>query len=78
MAKLELFQATLNNLLEKIRLDAINCLENPPEKHISDYNETDLEDKALEYHEKGDVGTYLYFLCLREIKGLEKDLKEKK
>ena len=78
MAKKELFQASLNDKLEQIRKDAINCLENPPEKDISSYNKQDLKDKVLEYHQKGEVGTYLYFLCLLDIKILERDLKDTK
>lgn len=77
MAKKEIFQSVLNNMLEQIRLDAIDCLEKPPEKEVDSYNLQDLEDKALEYHTKGDTGTYLYFMALHEIKSLEKDLTDK-
>lgn len=78
MAKKELFQASLNEMLERIRKDALSCLDKPPEKEISSYNLDDLHDKALEYHEKGEVGIYLYFMVLYELKGLETDLKGKK
>lgn len=77
MAKKELFQSVLNNMLEQIRLDAIDCLEKPPEKEVESYSLQDLEDKALEYHTKGDAGTYLYFMALLEIKTIERDLGEK-
>ncbi len=77
MAKKELFQSVLNNMLEQIRLDAIDCLEKPPEKEVDSYNIQDLEDKALEYHTKGETGTYLYFMSLLELKLLEKDLTTK-
>lgn len=77
MAKKEIFQAVLNNLLEKIRLDALDCLQNPPEKEVSTYDLQDLEDKAIEYHAKGETGTYLYFMSLHEIKSLERDMKDK-
>jgi hypothetical protein len=74
MAKKELFQSVLNNMLEQIRLDAIDCLEKPPEKEVDSYNLTDLSDKALEYHTKGETGTYLYFMALLEMKSIEKDI----
>lgn len=74
MAKKELFQSVLNNMLEQIRLDAIDCLDKPPEKEVESYNVQDLEDKALEYHVKGETGTYLYFMSLLEIKLLEQDI----
>lgn len=77
MAKKELFQSVLNNMLEQIRLDALDCLAKPPEKEVDNYNLTDLEDKALEYHTKGETGTYLYFMALHEIKSLERDLAPK-
>lgn len=76
MAKKEFFQAVLNDMLEQIRLDALDCLEHPPEKEVNTYDLEDLADKALEYHTKGDAGTYLYFLALHKIKSLEKDLKD--
>ena len=75
MAKKELFQSVLNKMLEEIRLDALGCLQSPPEAEVASYNTEDLSDKALEYHAKGEVGTYLYYLCLLEIKTLEEDLK---
>lgn len=74
MAKKELFQSVLNNMLEQIRLDAIDCLEKPPEKEVDSYSLQDLEDKALEYHTKGETGTYLYFMSLHEIKTFERDI----
>jgi hypothetical protein len=77
MARKEIFQSVLNNMLEQIRLDAVSCLEKPPEKDVNSYNLQDLEDKALEYHTKGETGTYLYFMTLLEIKSLERDMKDK-
>ncbi len=78
MAKKEIFQAILNNLLVQIRDDAVNCLEKPPEKDVANYTKEDLSDKALEYHEKGAVGVYLYYMVLLELKTLEDNLKGKK
>ena len=78
MAKKEIFQSVLNNMLENIRLDAMDCLAKSPEKQVDSYSLQDLEDKALEYHEKGETGTYLYFMSLHEIKSLQQDMEEKK
>ena len=74
MAKKELFQSVINNMLEQIRLDALDCLNNPPEKEVDTYTAQDLEEKALEYHTKGEVGTYLYFMSLLELKLLDRDI----
>jgi len=75
MAKLELFQAVLNKMLSDIRDDAIDSFSKPPiEGVIDEISDEDMEKYALEFHEKGQTGNYLYFLAMLELRNLNKKM----
>jgi hypothetical protein len=75
MAKLELFQAFLNKMLSDIRDDAVDAFTNPPNGvKVEDLSDEDIEKLALEYHQKGETGNYLYFLAMLEMRILDKKI----
>lgn len=78
MAFRELFQASLNKLLETIQNDALKCLDTPPENGINAFTEDDIMDKIKEYHAKGEIGVYLYLMVILELKILDRELKGKR
>jgi hypothetical protein len=75
MAKIELFQAVLNKMLSDIREDALDAFAKPPiTEPIDDISDVDLEKYALEFHEKGETGAYLYFLSILELRNLNRKI----
>ena len=75
MAKLELFQAVLNKMLSKIRDDAVDTFRSPPvETNIDDMSDEDLEKVAIEFHQKGETGVYLYFLAVLEMRNMQRKM----
>lgn len=75
MAKIELFQAVINKMLSDIREDAVDAFSKPPiEGNIADISDEDLEKYALDFHQKGETGNYLYFLAQLELRNMERKL----
>jgi hypothetical protein len=75
MAKLELFQAVLNKMLSDIRDDAVDAFTKPPiEGNVDEISDEDIEKYALEFHEKGETGNYLYFLSILELRNMQRKL----
>lgn len=68
MAKIELFQAVLNKKLSDIRDDALDCFHKPPLPNIDDVEDEVIEKQALEDHQKGYTGRYLYYLTILELR----------
>ena len=75
MAKLELFQAVLNKMLSDIRDDAIDSFTKPPiSGDIDKISDEEIGKYALDFHQKGQTGDYLYFLAILELRNLQKKL----
>jgi hypothetical protein len=76
MAKIELYQAVLNKMLSDIRDDAMDAFAKPPiEGNIDDVSDEDLEKQALDLHQKGQTGDYLYCLAQLELRNMQRKLK---
>jgi hypothetical protein len=68
MAKVELFQAVLNKLLSDIRDDALECFHKSPIENIEDIPDDEIEKQALEDHQKGFTGRYLYYITILQLR----------
>jgi hypothetical protein len=77
MAKLELFQAVLNKMLNDIREDACDAFSKPPISGvIDDIPSEEIEKYALDFHKKGETGIYLYFIALLELRKIQTQIEK--